>query len=150
MASPDGQSLDVYTGADQNSLDINGELNKLAYKVSFGHGIHAGIHFRSSSYWSILLGEQVALSVLTDRAKSYNEPFRSTSRNSTARRPLSRRNDRIVTDGEVGLGRRRQRWTFYEPRKRCSPLTEAIHFGNDQHSGVISEQGMRGSKDQEH
>jgi hypothetical protein len=40
-----------------------------------GHGIHAGIHFRSSSYWSILLGEQVALSVLSDRAKSYNEPF---------------------------------------------------------------------------
>lgn len=25
--------------------------------------------------WSILLGEQVALSVLRDRARSYNEPF---------------------------------------------------------------------------
>jgi hypothetical protein len=73
--STDGLSLDTYTGADRNSLDINGELNKLAYNVSFGHGIHAGIHFRSSTYWSILLGEQVALSVLQDRAKSYNEPF---------------------------------------------------------------------------
>ena len=73
--SADGLSLNTYTGADRNNLDINGELNKLAYNVSFGHGIHAGIHFRSSTYWSILLGEQVALSILQDRAKSYNEPF---------------------------------------------------------------------------
>jgi hypothetical protein len=73
--STDGLSLNTYTGADRNNLDINGELNKLAHNVSFGHGIHAGIHFRSSTYWSILLGEQVALSILQDRAKSYNEPF---------------------------------------------------------------------------
>jgi hypothetical protein len=73
--STDGLSLNTYTGADRNDLDINGELNKLAHNISFGHGIHAGIHFRSSTYWSILLGEQVALSVLQDRAKSYNEPF---------------------------------------------------------------------------
>jgi len=68
--SMDGLSLNTYSGADRNNLDINGELNKLAYNVSFGHGIHAGIHFRSSTYWSILLGEQVALSILQDRAKS--------------------------------------------------------------------------------
>ena len=73
--SQDGSSLDVYTGADRDSLTINGELNKLAFNISFGHGIHAGIHFRSSTLNSILLGEQVALSVLQDRAKSYNEPF---------------------------------------------------------------------------
>jgi hypothetical protein len=75
MPSTDGLSLNSYTGADRDSLDINGELNKLAYNISFGHGIHAGIHFRSSTYWSILLGEQIALSVLQDRAKSNNEPF---------------------------------------------------------------------------
>lgn len=73
--STDGLSLNTYGGADANTLDVNGELNKLAYNVSFGHGILAGIHFRSSTYWSILLGEQVALSILQDRAKSYNEPF---------------------------------------------------------------------------
>ena len=73
--SSDGLSLNTYTGADRDTLDINGELNKLAYNVSIGHGILAGIHFRSSTYWSILLGEQVALSGLQDRAKSYNEPF---------------------------------------------------------------------------
>src|SRR5215475_6464412 len=75
VPSADGLSLEIYRGPDGNILDINGELNKLAYNVSFGHGIHAGIHFRSSTYWSILLGEQVALSVLQDRARSYNEPF---------------------------------------------------------------------------
>ena len=57
------------------SLTVNGELSKLAWNVTFGHGIHAGIHFRSSSYWSMLLGEQVGISILTDRANSYAEPF---------------------------------------------------------------------------
>ena len=64
MPSTDGLSLNSYTGVDRDDLDINGELNKLAYNISFGHGIHAGIHFRSSTYWSILLGEQIALGVL--------------------------------------------------------------------------------------
>jgi hypothetical protein len=73
--STDGLSLNSYRGTDRDNLDINGELNKLAYNISFGHGIHAGIHFRSSTYWSILLGEQIALSMLRDRAKSNNEPF---------------------------------------------------------------------------
>ncbi|HEY6972100.1 MAG TPA: vanadium-dependent haloperoxidase [Candidatus Angelobacter sp.] len=73
--SEDGTSLVAYTGTDRDSLDINGELSKLAFNVSFGHGIHAGIHFRSSTLQSILLGEQVAISVLQDRADGYNEPF---------------------------------------------------------------------------
>jgi hypothetical protein len=75
MPSADGLSLLPYPGGDGNSLDINGELNKLAHNISFGHGIHAGIHFRSSTFWSILLGEQIALSILRDRASSHNEPF---------------------------------------------------------------------------
>jgi hypothetical protein len=75
VPSSDGLSLNTYTGADRDTLDINGELNKLAFNISFGHGIHAGIHFRSSTRDSILLGEQIALSCLRDRAKTYNEPF---------------------------------------------------------------------------
>ncbi len=75
VPSSDGLSLVPYTGADRDSLTINGELNKLAWNVTFGHGIHAGIHFRSSSYWSIVLGEAVGISILTDRANSYAEPF---------------------------------------------------------------------------
>jgi hypothetical protein len=73
--STDGLSLVTYTGTDRDSIDINGELSKLAFNIPFGHGVHSGIHFRSSNYWGILLGEAVALSVLQDRAKSYNEPF---------------------------------------------------------------------------
>jgi hypothetical protein len=75
VPSTDGLSLNVYTGSDAGELTLNGELNKLAHNISFGHGIHAGIHFRSSTFYSVLLGEAIALSVLRDRAKSYNEPF---------------------------------------------------------------------------
>lgn len=75
QTSEDGLSLVPYTGADADSLTINGELSKLAFNISFGHGIHSGIHFRSSTRASILLGEKVGLSVLQDRAMGYNEPF---------------------------------------------------------------------------
>jgi hypothetical protein len=75
VPSQDGLSLEVYTGADRDELTVNGELAKLGWNITIGHGIHAGIHFRSSSYWSLLLGEQVALSVLQDRANCYAEPF---------------------------------------------------------------------------
>jgi len=75
MASSDGLSLQPYTGSDKGSLDINGELAKLAHNVSFGHGIHAGIHWRSDSDTSILLGEEVALAFLREKAHTYNEPF---------------------------------------------------------------------------
>ena len=78
VPSDDGLSLNTYTGSDSDSLDINGELSKLAFNISLGHGIHAGIHFRSSTFWSILLGEQIALSILNDRANSYDEPFTMT------------------------------------------------------------------------
>ena len=78
VPTTDGLALNTYTEVDRDSLDINGELSKLAHNISFGHGIHSGIHFRSSTYWSILLGEQVALAVLSDRARSYNEPFKIT------------------------------------------------------------------------
>jgi hypothetical protein len=75
VPSADGLSLVPYTGADRDSLTINGELSKLAFNITTGHGIHAGIHFRSSSWSSMLLGEQLGISVLQDRAKSYAEPF---------------------------------------------------------------------------
>ncbi len=67
-----GTSLSPYTGA---SLTVNGELNKLGHNVTFGHGIHAGIHYRSDSDESLKLGEAVALSILQDKAPTYNEKF---------------------------------------------------------------------------
>lgn len=75
VPTADGLSLEEYTGADAGELTVNGELNKLGQNVSFGHGIHAGIHWRSDTDTSLQLGEAVALSMLKDRAATYNEPF---------------------------------------------------------------------------
>ena len=62
-------------GGDAGQITVNGELNKLAHNISFGHGIHAGIHWRSDTDSSIQLGEALAISVLQDRALTYNEKF---------------------------------------------------------------------------
>ena len=75
VPSSDGLSLAAYTGQDAGQITVNGELNKLAHNVSFGHGIHAGIHWRSDTETSLLLGEALALSFLQDRAQCYNEKF---------------------------------------------------------------------------
>jgi hypothetical protein len=75
VPTSDGLSLVPYTGADASQLTVNGELNKLGHNISFGHGIHAGIHWRSDTDTSLLLGEAVALSFLKNKAKTYNEPF---------------------------------------------------------------------------
>jgi hypothetical protein len=75
VPSSDGLSLAPYTGADAGQVTVNGELNKLGHNVSFGHGIHAGIHWRSDTDTSLLFGEAMALSFLRDKARTYNEPF---------------------------------------------------------------------------
>lgn len=75
VPTSDGLSLVPYTGSDAGQITVNGELNKLGHNVSFGHGIHAGIHWRSDTDTSLLLGEAVALSFLRDKARTYNEPF---------------------------------------------------------------------------
>ena len=71
----DGLSLLPYTGPDAGQITVNGELNKLANNVSFGHGIHAGIHWRSDTFSSVQLGEAVGISMLQDRAATYAEKF---------------------------------------------------------------------------
>ena len=75
VPTSDGLSLVPYTGSDAGQITVNGELNKLAHNVSFGHGIHAGIHWRSDTEQSMLLGEAMALSVLQDKAQTYHEKF---------------------------------------------------------------------------
>jgi hypothetical protein len=75
VPTDDGLSLVPYTGSDAGQLTVNGELNKLGHNVSFGHGIHAGIHWRTDTDVSLKLGEAVALGILQDRAQTYNEKF---------------------------------------------------------------------------
>jgi hypothetical protein len=71
----DGLSLVPYTGSDAGQISVGGELNKLARNVSFGHGVHAGIHWRTDTDWSMTLGEAMAIGILQDKAKCYNEKF---------------------------------------------------------------------------
>jgi hypothetical protein len=71
--SNDGLALLPYNGS--GPLTVNGELHKLAHNISFGHGIHAGIHWRSDTDSSILLGEAVAIAYLLDQMYSYKEQF---------------------------------------------------------------------------
>jgi len=54
-------------------MTVNGELHKLAHNSSFCHGIHEGIHWRSDTDYSMLLGEEVALSFLKDKVQTYSE-----------------------------------------------------------------------------
>ena len=75
VPTDDGLSLVPYSGGDSGQITVNGELNKLAHNVSFGHGIHAGIHWRSDTDQSLILGEALAISILQDRAPMYNEKF---------------------------------------------------------------------------
>ena len=75
VPASDGLSLLPYTGSDAGEITVNGELNKLARNVSFGHGVGAGIHWRSDTDQSMLLGEAIALSFLRDKARAYHEKF---------------------------------------------------------------------------
>ena len=75
VPADDGLSLVPYTGPDRNQITVNGELNKLAHNITFGHGIHAGIHWRSDSDVSMVLGEATAISFLQDQAETFNEKF---------------------------------------------------------------------------
>lgn len=73
VPSNDGLSLLPYNGS--GPLTVSGELHKLAHNISFGHGIHAGIHWRSDTDYSILLGERVAIDFMLDQMFSYWENF---------------------------------------------------------------------------
>ena len=75
VPSSDGLSLLPYAGPGAGRITVNAELNKLARNVSFGHGVGAGIHWRSDTDRSMLLGEAIALSYLRDKASSYHEKF---------------------------------------------------------------------------
>jgi hypothetical protein len=73
VPSCDGFTLEPYVGPGH--LTVNGELHKLAHNISFGHGIHAGIHWRGDTDYSLLLGEAVAISFLEDQMWTYEERF---------------------------------------------------------------------------
>ncbi|NJL26634.1 MAG: vanadium-dependent haloperoxidase [Thermoanaerobaculia bacterium] len=71
VSNDDGTALDDWTGED---LTVLGELNKLVANISlFRDG--AGVHYRADGEQGNLLGEQVAIGILRDYSRSYNESF---------------------------------------------------------------------------
>lgn len=71
VASSDGLSLIPYVGPP---LTVGGELNKLAYNIALGRDA-AGIHYRASGINGLNLGEEIAIGILRDYRKTYNEDF---------------------------------------------------------------------------
>lgn len=72
IASSDGQTLLSYKGAD---LTVGNELNKLASNIAHARDT-AGVHWRSDGREGLRLGEAVAISILEDYKKTYNENFK--------------------------------------------------------------------------
>ncbi len=64
-----GTALRPYTGA---ALTVGGELDKLASNVSVGRNL-AGVHWRTDATEGMLLGEKVAIALLKDHKRIYNE-----------------------------------------------------------------------------
>jgi membrane-associated phospholipid phosphatase len=70
----DGLSVVPYTGGDASQMTVGGELNKLASNIGIGRAL-SGIHWRQDIAQGMLLGEAVAISLLTDQAHLYNENY---------------------------------------------------------------------------
>lgn len=70
----DGTSVRLYTGSDAGDLTVAGELDKLASNIGIGR-LWAGVHWRSDHEESLLLGEQLAISILCDQRNTFNEPY---------------------------------------------------------------------------
>lgn len=76
VATPDGLSLVPWEPTIERDvrLTVEGEINKLASNIALGRDF-AGVHWRSDYSESILLGEQVAISILCDQRNTYNEAY---------------------------------------------------------------------------
>ena len=55
-------------------MSVTNELNKLAGNIGMARNL-AGIHWRSDHDQALLLGENVALSLLRDQGATFNESF---------------------------------------------------------------------------
>lgn len=75
-SNEDGTSLRPYRPAvsEELPLTVAGELDKLASNIGIGR-LWAGVHWRSDHEESLLLGEQLAVSILCDQRNLFNEYF---------------------------------------------------------------------------
>ena len=73
LANPQAGLAQDYAGADRDALTVGSELDKLASNISLGRNA-AGVHWRSDYTESGKLGEAVAIGLLQEQSKLYNEP----------------------------------------------------------------------------
>lgn len=69
VPNADGTALIPYSGP---APTIEGELNKLATNIAIGRDA-AGVHFRSDGDDGLALGEEMAISLLSDYINTYHE-----------------------------------------------------------------------------
>lgn len=74
VPTADGLALQLYKSTDVAEITLTGELNKLASNIAQARNI-AGVHWRSDAIQAMLLGEAVAISILRDQKRCYNESF---------------------------------------------------------------------------
>jgi hypothetical protein len=67
VANSDGTALVPYVGP---ALTVGGELNKLAMNIGINR-VQTGIHYRSDALQGLLLGEQMAISILREMRGLY-------------------------------------------------------------------------------
>ena len=72
VGESDADVLTDYAGPDGEILTVGGETNKLAANIGLGRS-HAGVNFRSDYEQSLMLGDEVAISVLRDQKATFNE-----------------------------------------------------------------------------
>jgi membrane-associated phospholipid phosphatase len=72
VANAQGTALVAYGGADAAQLTVGGELNKLAGNISLFR-VAAGVHWRSDYTESVPLGEKVAIGLLQEMSRTFNE-----------------------------------------------------------------------------
>ena len=74
-ADTDGANLNDVSGSyPDDTLTIEGELNKLAGNISIGRD-WAGVHYYTDYYESWRMGEQIALGILEEQKLCYGENF---------------------------------------------------------------------------
>ena len=72
VSNADGTALTLYTGADAAQMTVGGELNKLAGNIALFRNA-AGVHWRSDYTESLPLGEKVAIGLLQEMSRTFNE-----------------------------------------------------------------------------
>ncbi|WP_372922404.1 hypothetical protein [Roseovarius sp.] len=71
-ADPNGAGLTLVQDARAKGLTLEGELNKLAANISIARNM-AGVHYYSDYYDSLRMGERVAVGILVEQMRSYDE-----------------------------------------------------------------------------